>query len=499
MNLYLHAFTPLCRLPFRVRDILALSMLALYWAAFVTASPASMQKSLVDDAYIFQRVVDNFWDGHGLTYNYDAMVNPITSPFYAFILAGAKVFPCAAPATISFVYLSGLIALGAGIYFGIRQYNRLLALTMAIFVSSASVPIRSWGMETSTFMACIVFSILAYTHGRYLTAGMFCAFTALSRPEGIALIGVLAGAHLLTERKLLWGMLTVFAATLTPWLLYSWATYGHIVPSSVSVKAIQHTIGWWRKQPSWLNFFLNQPLIPWVSYPLAALGVFQAYRDFMNGHRFLLLIMAFGAIQVAAYSLLDAPVGYFWYLAPGNMALDIAIVLGAFTLGQSIFGLFEANKALHVSAVIRAAFISVMVLVYMTKFAAAPFSRLKPYRLGSEYRAAGEWIEQNTPGDFVVAATEIGYIGYFSKRRIRDIHGLLHPEALPSLQKEEWDWWFKSNPPQVIVMHSPPWKGEPSGLPDWQSHSLQQFRDQYRRIISFRQVAVYQRQSTISD
>jgi hypothetical protein len=209
--------------------------------------------------------------------------------------------------------------------------------------------------------------------------------------------------------------------------------------------------------------------------------------------------MAFGAIQVTAYSLLDAPAGYFWYFAPGNMALDMAIVLGVFTLWKSLIGYLETNKALNISEAVQAAALSVIVLAGVTKLAAAPYTRLKPYRLGSEYRAAGEWIERNTPGDYVVSATEIGYIGYFSKRRIRDIHGLIHPEALPSLKKEEWDWWFTSNPPQVIVMHAPPWKGEPADQPGWHAQSLKQFRDHYRRAISFRQVEVYLRQSTISD
>ena len=499
MNSQSNSFIPLDRHPFRAWDVLALSMIVVYWLTLLAVSPASTHQNIVDDAYIFQRVVDNLWDGNGWTYNSDAQVNPITAPLYVFVLAGAKVFQFPAPVTMSLVYLLSLIALGVGIYLGMRHHHRTLAWIMAIVVSSASVPVMSWGMETSIFLACIVFSILAYTKGNYLTAGLFCTFTALSRPEGIALIGIIAGAHLIEERKISWGMIAIFCITLAPWLLFSWTTYGHILPNSVSVKAMQPDIGWWKEQHFWLRALLTQPWMPWVTYPLAGLGLYQAIREYISGHRFLLLVMAFGALQVTAYSLMDAPVGYFWYFAPGNMTLDMAIVLGAFRLWDAIIGYAEAKKVLNLSESERTAFIAVMVLIGMTRLATAPLTLVKPFRLGSEYTAAGKWIDQNTPNDHVVAATEIGYIGYYSRRQIRDIHGLIHPEALGSLKNEEWDWWFKSDPPQVIVMHNPPWNGEPlDGIP-WQAQSLQDFNDQYRRMISFGEVEVYQWQANIAN
>lgn len=176
-----------------------------------------MSLSLVDDAYIFQRVVDNLWAGYGWTYNLSDTANPITAPLYAFLLAGTKVFGFPAPITISATYLVGLFALGIGLYWGLLPaYGRAIALTMSVLVSSAAIPVSSWGMETSLFLTCIVFAILGFEYGYFRTAGALCALGALCRPEGFALVFILAGAHALEHKKVPWGMVVVFLLVLMP-------------------------------------------------------------------------------------------------------------------------------------------------------------------------------------------------------------------------------------------------------------------------------------------
>ncbi len=40
----------------------------------------------------------------------------------------------------------------------------------------------------------------------------------------------------------------------------------------------------------------------------------------------------------------------------------------------------------------------------------------------------GTWLERNSPSDAVVAAPDIGAIGYYSDRRVLDLGGLVTPE-----------------------------------------------------------------------
>lgn len=392
-------------------DVFAMLLLAGFWCVFFIKSPAPLHEALVDDSYIFQRVVDNIWAGQGWTYNAGDNVNPITSPFYVLVLLCAKVFYFLAQVTLSGAYLLALFVLGAGIYLGMRNHGRSLACMMAITASSGSILVSSWGMETSLFMACIVWATLSFAGKHYRTAGLLCAMASLSRPEGLALIWIFAGMCWLKGRKISWGMIIVFCVTIAPWLLFSWVAHGRILPNSVSVKAVQADMAWLKPLGPWLMYFLSQPKIPWVTYPLALIGLYYAWREYLRGKPFILIIMGFGALQVVAYSLMHAPIGYFWYLAPGNLALDIGVAFGVYKLLMLAASRVTAIQAAHVPKPVGNAFVVMAVFFCMLKFTSAPHVWLKPYRLGVNYTDAGSWINKNTPKDAVVAATEIGYIG----------------------------------------------------------------------------------------
>lgn len=198
-------------------------------------------------------------------------------------------------------------------------------------------------------------------------------------------------------------------------------------------------------------------------------------------------------MQVVAYSWLRAPVGYFWYLAPGNLAVDVAVAFAVFRICAWVLVECGDKAGLSLNQSVYNAVVAALVFIGMLYFSAAPYSMLKPYRLGDEYTRVGEWIDRNTPKNSIVAATEIGYVGYFSGRNIRDIHGLIHPEARQYLKVEQWEWWFKSDPPNVIVVHKPAWPGEPGYGVGWQPDTLRDFRDSYEMVKSFGLVEIYQR------
>jgi hypothetical protein len=54
----------------------------------------------------------------------------------------------------------------------------------------------------------------------------------------------------------------------------------------------------------------------------------------------------------------------------------------------------------------------------------------------SEMVATARWIEDNTPSDAVVAAHDIGAIGYFARRELIDMAGLVSPEVIPFIRDE---------------------------------------------------------------
>ncbi len=54
----------------------------------------------------------------------------------------------------------------------------------------------------------------------------------------------------------------------------------------------------------------------------------------------------------------------------------------------------------------------------------------------TEMVATAHWIEDNIPLDAVVAAHDIGAIGYFASRELIDLAGLVSPDVIPFIRDE---------------------------------------------------------------
>jgi hypothetical protein len=59
-------------------------------------------------------------------------------------------------------------------------------------------------------------------------------------------------------------------------------------------------------------------------------------------------------------------------------------------------------------------------------------------QLSATNRAVGEWVRLNTPENSILAVKDIGYIGYYSQRKILDLAGLVSPECIPFRVKSDF-------------------------------------------------------------
>ncbi len=64
-----------------------------------------------------------------------------------------------------------------------------------------------------------------------------------------------------------------------------------------------------------------------------------------------------------------------------------------------------------------------------------PHAQKFPQGVRECYLGMGEWLSRNTPEDAVIAALDIGAVGYASERRVLDLMGLVSPEILELGQK----------------------------------------------------------------
>jgi hypothetical protein len=54
----------------------------------------------------------------------------------------------------------------------------------------------------------------------------------------------------------------------------------------------------------------------------------------------------------------------------------------------------------------------------------------------SEMVATAQWVATHTPADALIAAHDIGALGYFGGRRVLDMAGLVSPEVIPFIRDE---------------------------------------------------------------
>jgi hypothetical protein len=55
----------------------------------------------------------------------------------------------------------------------------------------------------------------------------------------------------------------------------------------------------------------------------------------------------------------------------------------------------------------------------------------------SEMVKSAHWLAENTDEDSIIAAHDIGALGYFSNRMLVDLAGLVSPEVIPFIRDEE--------------------------------------------------------------
>ena len=80
--------------------------------------------------------------------------------------------------------------------------------------------------------------------------------------------------------------------------------------------------------------------------------------------------------------------------------------------------------------------------------------------------AVAQWLDRNTPPDALIAAHDIGAIGYFTRRPILDLAGLISPEVIPFIRDEaKLGEWMRAKGAQYLVTF-PEWYPQLSSSPD---------------------------------
>jgi len=461
------------------RRLVSLFVLSAAISAFLV-SCGLLFSLTVDDAYISFRYSDNLVSGHGLVWNAgETPVEGYTN--FLWVIIGAGVLKIGLPIVASMKVVGVVVGLIAVLlmYIITRKisapdtYAVMPALLLAVTPAFALWSVA--GLETALFVALLLASLYFFvseesaTHVRrsaYFSAPLMLLL-ALTRPEGIAVFGLLASTRVLlwvrdphrrrdVVRYIIWAL--AFGLL---WLLYfvwRWSYFGYPFPNTAYVK-VQSGLTTVAGQIGVYLIPYALRLIPFVLLAIYALGQKERIErvdvyiltalgglfvlnlissDWMPGHRLalpmtpLVFLLARDPLETAFRSVWEGR----WRQRLSAAAIVLALV--AFAMAPM---LYTANLFHRVMAT----------QMDMSIFR---WAREMQSIVDGQYVEVGNWLADNAPEGASVVAPNVGAIGYLSGLAVIDTIGLTDA----AIARNGWtvDYLLASKPEFIVIESDTP-------------------------------------------
>lgn len=440
----------------------------------------------IDDAFITFRYARNLLDGLGFVYNAGERVLGTTTPLYTLLMAGLALvtgwrdFPWIALLTNAAADAAScalLVRLGERL-----SGSRLVGLGVAALwaVAPMSVTFAIGGMETSVFILLLIVTAELYLAGRERPAAFTAALLLLTRPDGLIFIGPLMVDWLWsrtarlqrasTDERVARAMVAraitsapaIFILTLLPWAIFATLYFGSPIPHSVTAKAQAYLID----PGSALIRLIQHYSTPFFENDL--LGNFWNLAGVFV-HLFLSLAGALTALRrvrrawpLALYPwlyfiifALANPLLFRWYLAPPLPFYFLFILTG---IGQPHGLPLRIRSAWTLVPVAFFLFTSLRAWTLQPDHGPQrPAPVMAWHALELLYTEVGRDLAPRvTAQRTVIAAGDIGALGYYSNARILDTVGLISPQTVRYYPLDPGSYaMIYAVPPQLILDERP--------------------------------------------
>ncbi len=470
---------------YKYRHWLIGGAVVLVMALFIGLSAANGGPGFpLDDGWIHQTYARNLARNGRFEFIPGVVSSGSTSPLWTILLAVGYLLRLP---YMLWAYLLGGLSLWLLAWAGMRLWRQLwpdfaqrdwlaglvLVLTWPLAWAAAS------GMETLLFAALGLALVSEYASGKWQVAGgkspillgFFSGLLILVRPDGLVLLLLLAAGLGLQrgtmgqrmKRVLMFGGTAVLP--LLPYFAFNLWSSGSIWPNTFYAKQIEYAT--LLAQPlaarliRLLTFSLGGPESGWrgvsgahlLLLPGLVTAVYHAFRtDWQKKQlRHLLpLLWAGGHVALYAWRL---PVTY----QHGRYLLAALPIWLLFGLAGWLWLLNQIPND-------RAAFISRQVarltfgilLIFFLLLGGQSYAQDVAFIEG-EMVTVAHWLAENTQPNDLIAAHDIGAIGYFAKRPLLDLAGLVTPEIIPYLDDEAEIGRYIQNSQAKYLVTAPGW------------------------------------------
>jgi len=399
----------------------------------------------IDDAYITFRYAQNLLSGQGMVYNPGERVLGTTTPLYALLMAalGSLSGGPEAPFPILAVIISALFD-GLTCLLLMRLAETLespwagRAAAQMRAAAPMSVTFAIGGMETSFLVLLMVATLYFHSSHRHILAAATASLSILARPDALLFVGPLGLDRLYRgmRRQRNSPSLAEALAFLLPllaWAMVGTSCYGNPIPHSILAKVSAYRLppvaGMVRMLQHFATpFFEDLAVGPrWVAlgiilYPALHL---VGWRRTLRHKSSVWPLALYPLLYLVVFSAAN-PLIFRWYLTPPLPMYLLGIFLGLDYLGRD----------LHAPLIPRICLAAALGLtlnawtLHPDHGLDRPAPEMAFIRLELAYEQAAADLRPLLRPDDVLAAGDIGALGYYTQARILDTVGLISPESI---------------------------------------------------------------------
>ncbi|MBN1372907.1 MAG: glycosyltransferase family 39 protein [Anaerolineaceae bacterium] len=413
----------------------------------------------IDDSFITFRYARNLLSGEGFVYNPGQRVMGTTTPLYTFLMAGMAALTGGPKADFPALAL-GLNAVAdavtclllwqLGKRFGSQRAGAVAAVLWA--VAPFSVTFAIGGLETSVYVLLITATAYFYVEKRYVWTALAAALALLTRVDALILFAPLGLDWLVRilrkqEKWLVWQVWLAFLLPTVAWYGFATLYFGSPFPHSVSAKLVTYRLEEGASLIRLIQHYAN-PFFEYntfravgtglglVLYPfLFGLGAIKAFRSEARSLPWII----YPWLYLLAFAIPN-PLIFRWYLTPPLPAYFLFILIG---LDRVLTGIFSARMKPGVEPAGWRVWAPLILLaawplgLTMTEWRLhtnhgvdRPAPDMAYIQLELYYRQVADEIAPTLNADSVLAAGDVGVLGFYTPARILDTVGLNSPESL---------------------------------------------------------------------
>jgi len=315
------------------------------------------------------------------------------------------------------------------------------------------------GMETllSGLLITFVLGLLVFGSRNYLAIGLLIGIGVWVRPDTVTLLGpailvILMTRSILSEKLFSFSKLIIgFGVILTFYFLFNLIIAGTPFPNTYYAKQAEYAI---LQNLPFYSRFLSIFLLP-----ITGVGFFLVPG---------VVLLLIRSIKIREWGILAGMIWFTGYIVIYAWRLPVTYQHGRYIIPAMpiyfIFGLAGMLNFICSQSLNRWKWIVSKVWQISTGLVIISFWVLgaRAYAtdvavIETEMVATAKWVAANVPSDSLIAAHDIGALGYFAPRNIVDLAGLVSPEIIPIIRDEKQLAQYLNNRNVKFLMTFPDW------------------------------------------